>query len=189
MKKFISGVLSGVILSSAFMFAGPTTITNKNLLSVHHVGDNDKIETTMYVCYKPLDNIIKGEYSVYFVSESDDHHNESTFSEMQLELQQLKQMELFDEFKVAKELAQKLDKKNQEIEKMINDRNSKIRNIAFKMGCVTEDKIKSKRSGGTSMKDVIKDATMDDLESIESATFPNSLKEVYEAMSKELDKK
>ncbi|MWV60968.1 hypothetical protein DCO58_12105 [Helicobacter saguini] len=165
MRKFVCKVLSGLFIVGSFGVATETIISDSKLLYASYNGK--------FVCYKTLENIISGEYSVYLINK-----NRYDYNERKLELDDLKQLEFFDEFKIARQIEQNLNAKDNEIEKQLEDRYKKMRDIAIKMGCVGQDK-----------KDKIKwkgnDSWWDPYD-MESVTFDYSLKEVYEEILKEL---
>lgn len=166
MRKFIGSVVSGVVLSSVFLFAGPTTISDNGLLFVQN----------KYVCYKPLKKIINTDQVVYLKR---DESYERLFN-----LEELKDIELFDEFKVARGIPQKLYEIDKKTENIINSEYLKIRDIVIKIGCVSVEKVEL--NGKRRSRDI--EAFGLYVDDIKSATFPHSLKEVYETISKELDK-
>lgn len=165
MRKFVSKILSCVMIFGGFALATQIEISDKKTLFDFRNKDKN------FICYKHLEPILNGENEVKLSTSG----WENSRTQTQLDLDNLKQDELFDEFKIAKEIVQKLDSKNDEIKKILKDRYQKMRTTAFKMGCVGEEKVSIKDNYGFYV------------EHIEKATFDYTLKEVYETILKELD--
>lgn len=175
-------LVSLALVCGSVSFATPTTITDPKLVYSPYKSQK--------VCYKGIGNYeIRecGERCEYNF-ESFEVHNEERFM-----LKELKEVDLFDEYKIAKELTQKLDKKDEETNKQmkaiaddfvakmkakygeVESKYAKLTEIANKMGCVEKDKAKGLEFDG------YKGIHVDKLESV---TFPYSLKEIYTEMQK-----
>lgn len=194
-KMGLKTALVSAMMCCQCAFATPTTIDDPNLLDYSFGKWNSyEPDDLEMVCYKPLYSIAhyKDGGNAKLNIENEAYHikvdNESKF-----DLTDLKQLELFDEFKVAKQIAEKLDAKNtqtnEQLDSMIKDFTTKFANkqdegvkqyeklkeIALKMGCVTKDKVK----------DFEPNDRRDEVLRV-NVTFPHSLKEVYTEMLKAL---
>lgn len=175
-------LVSLALVCGSVSFATPTTITDQKLVYLPYQSQK--------VCYEGIGNYKIGECGErceykFKAFELDNEHN--------FELKELKEVDLFDEYKIAKELTQKLDKKDEETNKQMQaiaddfiakmkakyaeaeSRYAKLTEIANKMGCVSIDKAKGLELDDYYGVEVIK---------LESVTFPYSLKEIYTEMQK-----